>query len=67
MSRGRGARAWGVLLSAGLGFLYFALRSFTEYLALEGHAPLTVALWAPNGAYALLAVVLLLRARRSGT
>jgi lipopolysaccharide export system permease protein len=67
MSFKRGARAWGVLLSAGLGFLYFALRSLTEYLALEGHAPLTVAMWTPNAVYALLAGILLWRARRPGT
>jgi lipopolysaccharide export system permease protein len=67
MARQRGARAWGVLLSAGLGFLYFALRAFCEYLALEGQLPLAVAMWTPNGAYALLAAVLMARARRAGT
>jgi len=64
MRRTRGARAWGVLLSAGVAFVYYAVQSLGEFIALSGWLAPVIALWIPNVAFAALAGVLLMRARR---
>lgn len=66
MRRTRGARAWGVLLSAGVAFLYYALQSVSEMVVMRGILVPVIALWIPNVLFALLAVFLLMRARRVG-
>lgn len=65
MRRTRGARSWGVLLSAAVAFLYYMLQSFSEFFALREWISPALALWLPNAAFALLAAVLLSRARRA--
>ena len=62
--RRRGARSLGAVLCALVAFGYYALLTFGQFLALEGTLPAAVALWIPNAALAVLAVGLLLRARR---
>jgi len=64
MRRTRGARAWGALWCAGLAFLYYGLQLFTTFLAERTWIGAPAALWLPNLGFALLAAVLLLRARR---
>lgn len=64
LGRGSGARAWGALLCALLVAVFYTVLSFSQYLAMEGIIPPVVAMWLPNAAFALLALVLLLRARR---
>jgi LPS export ABC transporter permease LptF len=64
LQRGRGARSWGVLVCGVLVTLYYAVLSFSQYLALERLLPVAVALWLPNVVFGLVAVVLLVRAHR---
>jgi len=60
----RGGRSWGVLLCTGLVALYYGVLTFSQYLALEGAIPASIALWIPNALCAAAAAVLLARARR---
>lgn len=64
LGRGHGARAWGALLCALLVAMFYAVLSFCQYLALEGHLPAALAMWGPNVVFGTAAVVLLLGARR---
>jgi lipopolysaccharide export LptBFGC system permease protein LptF len=63
MRRTRGARSFGVLLSAGVAFLYYAIQSLAEYLALSDWLAPAVAPWVPNLVFVALAALLLMRAR----
>jgi lipopolysaccharide export system permease protein len=65
LRRSHGARSWGVLICVGLVFVYYSLLSFGSFLAEDRSAPASVALWMPNVVFAVLAVPLLLRARRA--
>ena len=60
----RGGRSWGMLLCAGLVGVYYGVLTFSQYLALEGVIPAGIALWIPNALCAVVAAVLLVRARR---
>ncbi len=64
--RTRSGRSWGVLLCATLVGLYYGVLTFCQYLALARALPAGVALWIPNAACAVVAVVLIRRARRPG-
>lgn len=65
MRRTRGARSFGVILCAGLAFVYYGLQSFGEYLSGEAAVvPAWLALWTPNVLFAAVGVALLARARR---
>jgi lipopolysaccharide export system permease protein len=63
LRRSRGARARGALLCALLAGIYYAILSFGQYRAQRGDVPPALALWLPNAAFALLAALLLGRAR----
>jgi lipopolysaccharide export system permease protein len=65
LRRAHGARSWGVLVSVGLVFVYYVLMSFGSFLADEGALPVSVAIWLPNVAFAIIAIPLLYRARRA--
>ena len=65
MRRSRGARSFGVLLCVILVFAYYAFLSAGTYFAEENLAPAWTALWIPNLLFAIVAVVLLRRARRA--
>jgi lipopolysaccharide export system permease protein len=65
LRRTHGARSWGVLISAGLVFVYYLLLSLGSFLAESGALPAWLALWMPNAAFAVVAVPLLYRARRA--
>lgn len=60
----RGARSWGALLCVALVFAYYALLTLAEFLSRSIGIPAVVSMWLPNAAFALLAIPLLLRARR---
>ena len=60
----RGGRSWGMLLCAGVVGVYYGVLTFSQYLALEGAIPAGIALWVPNALCAVVAAVLLARARR---
>ena len=64
LRRTRNARSWGVLACALLATSYYTLLTFGEYMAESGHLPAAVALWIPNVAFAIAALVLLRRAQR---
>ncbi len=66
MRRTRGARSMGMLWCAGLAFSYYLLLSLSEFLAIQGWFSAVTATWIPNACFAVLGVVLLLRARRAG-
>lgn len=61
----RSARVWGTLLSLVVAFGYYSLLSFAQLLAEDRWLAPAVALWIPNAACALLAVVLIRRANRA--
>jgi lipopolysaccharide export system permease protein len=65
MQRKRGARSYGVILCALLAFGYYALQSFSESLATDRGFPPRLAMWLPNLAFAVVGVILLVRARRA--
>ena len=62
--QGRSARSTGALLCALVAFAYHALYVTGRYLALQHWVAPALALWVPNVAFAVLALVLLARARR---
>ena len=64
--RTRSGRSRGVLLCAGLVGAYYGVLTFSQYLALAGTLPAGIALWIPNVLCAVVAVLLLERARRPG-
>jgi lipopolysaccharide export system permease protein len=64
LGRGHGARAWGALLCAVLVAAFYAVLSFSQYLAMEAFVPAALAMWTPNVVFAAAALVLLARARR---
>ncbi len=66
MRRTRGARSMGMLWCAGLAFSYYLLLNLSEFLALQGWFPAVAATWIPNACFAVLGIVLLLRARHAG-
>lgn len=63
--RTRGARSFGMLLCIGLVFAYYALLSFGTFLAEERTLRAGLALWIPNLVFGVVAIPLLLRARRA--
>jgi lipopolysaccharide export system permease protein len=63
LRRSRGARARGALLCALMAGIYYGILSFGQYRAQRGDFPPALALWLPNAAFALLAALLLGRAR----
>ncbi|MCP4040291.1 MAG: YjgP/YjgQ family permease [bacterium] len=56
-------RSRGALASLTLGFAYYGLFSQARFLALDGWLVASAALWIPNLAFAVIATVLMLRAR----
>jgi lipopolysaccharide export system permease protein len=64
LRRGRGARAWGAVLCGLLVAGYYAILSFSQYLALVGVLPPALALWCPNLVFAAGSAELLRRARQ---
>ncbi len=64
MRRTRSARASGVLLCVAVAFVYYAILSVSQFMALKRWVSAAVALWIPNLAFAVIAYVLLARARR---
>jgi lipopolysaccharide export system permease protein len=64
MRRARGARAFGALWCAGIAFAYYGAQIFFESLAEQGWLSAAAARWIPVAAFAGLAAVLLMRARR---
>lgn len=65
LQRSRGARSYGALLCAGLVFGYYTLLSTGVYMAEENQLPAWFGIWMPNVAFAVVAVILLARARRA--
>jgi lipopolysaccharide export system permease protein len=65
LRRTRSARSWGVLACALLATSYYTLLTFGEYLGESGRLPAVVALWIPNAAFALAALLLLRRAQHA--
>ncbi len=65
LRRTKGARSLGVLVCVALAFGYYALLATGVYLAENQLVEARLALWIPNVAFALMAVILLLRARRA--
>lgn len=65
LRRARGARSWGALLCVGLVFGYYTLLSAGVYLAEENAIRAAVGLWFPNAVFAVVAALLLVRARRA--
>lgn len=65
LQRSRGARSYGALLCAGLVFGYYALLSTGVYLAEQNQLPAWFGLWMPNVVFAVIAAVLLARARHA--
>lgn len=63
LRRSGGARARGALLCAALAGVYYGFLAFGQYRAQRGDIPPALALWLPNAAFALLAALLLGRAR----
>lgn len=63
LRRARGARSWGALLCIAVVFGYYAILSLSQYLGGAGLLSPLAALWLPNLAFAVLAAVLLFRAR----
>jgi lipopolysaccharide export LptBFGC system permease protein LptF len=43
---------------------FYAVLSFSQYLAMEAFVPAALAMWTPNVVFAAAALVLLARARR---
>jgi lipopolysaccharide export system permease protein len=66
LRRSRAARSWGVLVCVLLVAAYYFLLGFAQYIGETGAAPAALALWLPNGVFALAALPLLQRARRGG-
>ena len=64
LRRARGGRSSGALLCVVMIFVYYALISFGEYLNESDAAPPSLALWAPNLLFLLLAIPLYLRGQR---
>jgi len=62
--RRRGGQAAQFGLGLGVAFVYLALQKTVEPLGYVGTVPPAVAVWAPHGAFAVAAAVLLWRARR---
>lgn len=65
LQRSRGARSYGALLCAGLVFGYYTLLSTGVYLAEQNQLPAWFGLWMPNVSFAIVAAILLSRARRA--
>ncbi|MDX1648267.1 MAG: LptF/LptG family permease, partial [Myxococcota bacterium] len=65
LQRSRGARSYGALLCAGLVFGYYTLLSMGVYLAEQNQLPAWFALWMPNVTFAVIAAILLSRARHA--
>jgi lipopolysaccharide export system permease protein len=65
LRRSRGARSYGILICVALVFSYYMLLSAGTYFAESGTLPAAAALWIPNVVFAVAAVVVLARARRS--
>jgi lipopolysaccharide export system permease protein len=66
MRRFRGARSWGVMLCAGIAFVYYMMQTFCESLAINGWLSGAVAMWIPNLVFIVLAAWLLARTRAPG-
>ncbi len=64
LSRRRGARSWATLICVALIFTYYAMMTFSEFLAVQRFVPALVALWVPNFLFAGAAVFLLYRSHR---
>lgn len=64
LRRKRGARSWGAFLCALVAFSFYAILTFSQFLALEHWIPAALALWLPNLAVGSAATALLWRARR---
>jgi lipopolysaccharide export system permease protein len=61
--RRRGARSLGAFFCTLIAFAYYAILTFSQYLALQGWLPAIAALWLPNATFAVVAALLLRRAR----
>jgi lipopolysaccharide export system permease protein len=59
-----GSRSWGIFLCLALVFVYYLANALGRQLAAEVEVPAALAMWLPNGIFALLAVLLLYRATR---
>lgn len=66
LRRTRGARSWGAFLCVAVVFSYYAILSLSQFLGGDGVIPPVAALWIPNVCFAVLALVLLRRARENG-
>jgi lipopolysaccharide export system permease protein len=64
LRRARGNRAWGVWACIALVAAYYLVLDMGERLADSGEIPAALAVWLPNGLFALTAGILLVRARR---
>jgi len=64
LSRRPGARSWATLLCVALVFSYYAMMTFSEFLAVRRMLPALVALWVPNVVFGAAAVFLLHRSRQ---
>jgi lipopolysaccharide export system permease protein len=65
--RTRAARSWGVLACVALTTIYYTLLTFGEFLAESGRVAAPLALWIPNGLYAVVGGLLLVRTERGET
>jgi len=61
--RGRSSRAWGLLLGLITAFGYYALMTFSQFLAKQQLLPPVASLWLPNLLFVGLAVRMIARAR----
>jgi len=64
--RDRGGRSWSVFTCALVAFVYYALLTFGQGLALDGVLSAAAALWLPNGAFAVFALGVLWNSNRVG-
>lgn len=64
LRRGRGARSWGALICIAVVFGYYAILALSQFLGGAGILSPALALWLPNLAFAVVAGLLLARARR---
>ncbi len=60
----RWTRSWSTFLCVALIFAYYAMMTFTEFLAVQRVLPALVALWVPNVLFAAAAVFLVTRTRQ---
>jgi lipopolysaccharide export system permease protein len=64
LRKARGARSWGALLCIAVVFSYYAMLSVFQFLGNSEVLSPVMALWLPNAMFAVVALLLLLRARR---